>query len=65
MIKQIAAIGIDFGLTSGMLATTLQGRDISGKSVYEYDFNVVFLHESVANITWRRDANHMDVKLQP
>jgi hypothetical protein len=65
MIKQIAAIRIDFGLTSGLLATTLQGRHISGKPVDEYDSNAVFLRASVANITWLRDANHIDVKLQP
>jgi hypothetical protein len=55
MIKQLAAIGLAL-LTTAAEATILQGRDINGQSVNEYDQSAVFFYDPVANITWLKDT---------
>jgi len=65
MRKQIAAIAMDFGLTTEMSATTLQGCDICVTPVDDYDSNALYLYESVTTITWFKDGNFINVELQP
>jgi hypothetical protein len=57
MIKQIAAIGLSLGLSVAN-ATILQGRDIEGRPVDEFAPSAVFLYDSIAKVTWLRDANY-------
>jgi hypothetical protein len=43
--------------TNSVQATTLQGRDISGAPLNEYDQRVVFLYDPEANITWTKNSS--------
>jgi hypothetical protein len=57
-VRLLVAFLMALGMMVTAHATILQGRDINGMPVDEYDPTAVFLYDPVAKITWLRDANY-------